>query len=322
MRQDLRISSVNEFLNTLFELPSISNRDGNSQIFWFRGESNIMWKTPLVPNSYRVLAESLKNLKDDLFNSGNLKDLERNINADFYRKSFPFIIEKKIENTAWNRYFLMQHYKIKTRLLDWTENSLLALFFAVSESATIKDDAIVWILQPFKLNNYTINTILGSDKSFMLIPHGTDAEQPQDLLNAENKVRLDELTRRYLRMDFENQDSDILKNIYHPLAIYPLYLDERMSAQKTCFTIFGNKINGLLSIKEHENLLESITIAGDKKIKILNELRLVGIDFDSIYPDLDGLGRSINGKYQREFYDNRETLIHVLSSLGLGKKSE
>jgi len=61
----------------------------------------------------------------DLFNSNNLRDLERKINVDFYQKALPFIISKGIENAPWNMYFLMQHYKVRTRLPEATYPEML-----------------------------------------------------------------------------------------------------------------------------------------------------------------------------------------------------
>ena len=47
--------------------------------------------------------------------------------------------------------FLAQHYGLPTRLLDWTENPLVALYFAVLEQEEASDGCI-WALWPRQLN--------------------------------------------------------------------------------------------------------------------------------------------------------------------------
>jgi len=116
-------------------------------------------------------------------------------------------------------------------------------------------------------------------------------------------------------MDFVKTDDD-RDIIYYPLAIHPTYLDTRMTAQKTCFTIFGNKINGLLSNESNSDFLSSVVIEGGAvKGKMLNELRMLEIDHENILPDLDGIGESINSKFENNFNDNRETLIPIFESI-------
>jgi len=306
MNEKKKIGSVEEFLKAIFSMMGrISIDNDPTNVFWFRGESHDFNKTSLVPSAYRILVDAINDDCDVLLINRGLdiiKDNELNITADFHREALPYIISRKIENTAWNRYFLMQHYKIQTRLLDWTENALLALFFAIIEDKKQednKDDAKVWILQPFNLNNHTIRTIVSLDMDFKVIPAISDTNIKQEIFDESGKMRLDELTRRYLKMDF-NQKSMNAPLQYYPLAIFPSFLDQRMAAQKSCFTIFGNITSGLQSL-DCSDILDYVIIDGIYKKSILNELRLIGIDFSSIYPDLDGLGMSIAKKYEQEY---------------------
>lgn len=58
-------------------------------------------------------------------------------------------------STEWEWLFLMQHHRAPTRLLDWTESPLAALFFAVdSDSRNNKYDGAVWCLSPTRLNRH------------------------------------------------------------------------------------------------------------------------------------------------------------------------
>jgi len=298
-----KAKSVDEFLKMVFEKideKTKMNKNELFDLFWFRGESCEFKKTSLVPGAYR----NIITINDDetfTYTKKQSEYCEMDMNANFDRKALPYIISKKIENTAWNRYFLMQHYKVKTRLLDWTEDALKALYMAINDNTKDVDgkdyDAKVWILNPFNLNIYTMEKLTGKKPKAVIPPLSNDFDKPQDLLRKNKTIRYPELTRRYLTMDFYRKADES----YYPLAIYPPFLDERMAAQKACFTIFGDEYKGagLHKIqKETTNIIDFVTIDGASKKEMLKKLRLIGIDESSVYPDLDGLGKSINDLYK------------------------
>jgi hypothetical protein len=309
-----KAKSVDEFLKMVFKKTFNAKKEEDPfNKFWFRGENSDYKETSLIPSAYRDFVVMVNTAKKEkiLSYSGAERSysyIEQNIRADFDRKALPFILSKRMENTAWNRYFLMQHYNVNTRLLDWTEDAIKALFFALKDNTD--NDAKVWILRPFELNRFTLNELCDLKIRTPVIPLLSDDQyKPQDILDEDGVIRPRELTRRYLKMDFKKEEKYENKR-YYPLAIYPPFLDERMAAQKACFTISGDVYNGKLHdiiklqlscCSPDNKIIDNIVIDGKSKKKMLNELRLIGIDDSSVFPDLDGLGNALKSKYKSEY---------------------
>ena len=103
-----------------------------TRTLWFRGQSDKDFD--LLPSIYR---------------NKNLNYFEREMNRDFKLLSNSLVAKNPSNELEW--LFLMQHYGLQTRLLDWTESPLVALFFAVVDYSMPKDSS-VWILRPSYLN--------------------------------------------------------------------------------------------------------------------------------------------------------------------------
>jgi hypothetical protein len=89
-----------------------------SHSLWYRGCSSALY--PLLPSLYRH--QKLKTPDD-------LASLERQLMTRFRQRSIPYHTRPLIDD--WDTLFFMQHYGVPTRLLDWTENPLIALHFAL-----------------------------------------------------------------------------------------------------------------------------------------------------------------------------------------------
>ena len=83
---------------------------------WFRGHNNGAWK--LTPKLYRVKSPKR-----------GIRIIEDEIRQEFIMRA-PGLIDTG-PLTTWEWYFTMQHFGAPTRLLDWTEGALIALYFAV-----------------------------------------------------------------------------------------------------------------------------------------------------------------------------------------------
>lgn len=67
---------------------------------------------------------------------------EKEILEQFKRESIPYV--DVVPTTPWQWLALAQHNRLPTRLLDWTTNPLVGLWFAVKDPATGDEPGVVW----------------------------------------------------------------------------------------------------------------------------------------------------------------------------------
>ncbi len=103
-------------LESLTKAIQSSNKTFGEEFCWWRGEGRVCDDWKLWPKIYRTTI----NEPGQAFYIMNRAKI-RHSNCPAKDDDWP----------AW--LFLMQHYNYPTRLLDWTESALIALYFAVCQ---------------------------------------------------------------------------------------------------------------------------------------------------------------------------------------------
>ena len=250
---DGEIRSVQDLLMATRK-SGIADKDHAHVRLWFRGQANTAW--PLSPGVYR---KDFPN-KDEAKGLDEAKRLrvERHMTQDFRVQSAGISPESR-DNAAL--YFLQQHYKMPTRLLDWTNSPLAALHFAVEDDKT---DGILFILDAYRL--------------------APTQDVPEDKFRGIATSR-NRLFERGLHVIFDWWEPRCFPTFIMPVR--PDYFDRRIMLQKGCFT-FHPPEKGTLTVTE-PGVMFSHIIPIKSKPDIRSELFLLGIDDFAIYGDLDSL---------------------------------
>jgi FRG domain-containing protein/SET domain-containing protein len=230
---------------------------------WFRGQERATW--PLLPKLYRE-------------KRSNQLETESEIREEFCTRAPALSDYSRLgsngELSNWEWYFVMQHYGAPTRLLDWSESALIALYFALKSNKG-DFDAAVWVLDPWWVNKLVIDTDA-------VIPPADPGTLQKDRDNV----------APWLPGRFKKG----AKVPDFPVAVLPTHTIRRVSAQRSCFTIHGSKYDGLEALvakeKKKSHLLR-IEVPSWAVNQVKQSLNACGIDETTIFPDLEALGRAV-----------------------------
>ncbi len=273
------IYSLNEYLNEI-KLITESWYKINDHIIspWFRGQSSA--KDKPVPSLFHP----------------NCNYDEFWMNMSFRNKASTFDNKTPDVERLDSWLFLMQHLGLPTRLLDWTESPLIALFFSLInfiKNPVNNDNPAIWIIHPFELNKQSIG-------SYSISPTWDPTK----------------IVFRYFQIAFyqfqNDNDNDIeqftkivnVSKIYltYPLAVQTSYVHPRMQAQKSVFTIHGFDKSNFEDLFIDTDLvkngfLRKLVIKGNTA-EMFKDLENLGITESVVFPDLEGLARELKLRFK------------------------
>lgn len=218
---------------------------------WFRGHGDVGWK--LEPTLYRM--PRVEGVGAEHYHERKLLEM-------FQGRALRYL--DHAPRSDWEWLFEMQHHGLPTRLLDWTESHLVALYFAVRD-ARGDADACVWVANPWWLGKQAFG-------DFALHSAHDAKVQPWSPSSAE-------LPRT-------------------PVPIVPVHSSARIQAQRGVFTIHGSKrdaFDRLASECGESGCLRRLVVPKSSVVRVRLELSRAGITESVVFPELPGLCRELRG---------------------------
>lgn len=274
--RSITIKSVNDLLHAIANIQRAQIiDDGNhkavikhqSTEFWYRGQKNWNWR--LDPGIRRPLN-----------NVDEKKELE--YLYQFRQVAAPKFNSLQLDIWGWITY--AQHHALPTRLLDWSTQPLIALYFACENEDEKRQDS--------KIETKPASEIDGA--FYILLPRELNLKAIED--NSQLKCIREEGLPPLLVEDNKDLDPYHPKNgteYNPPIAVRAPLLFERIIFQSGTFTIHpptSPKTDGF------EGCIHKLRIPAECKSKIRDELAILGISPYSIYRDLDRASRDITGR--------------------------
>lgn len=249
---------------TLLEFLDHALQVAQGGVRWFRGQGC----------ATRTLTPSLMR-KAKARDAAEMLQVESRLLTRFRQRSLPFWPEG-YPQSPWEHLFAMQHVRIPTRLLDWTENALVAAYFAADhdparcECKTQACRPTVWVLDPIAFNQANPR-FSGYGSSITILTTTEDITDPW------------------------RPGAEALVMAPDPIAIYGTHNSARIVAQQGTFTVSGKEATPLEELSLVTNSSDILTkIELDvAATELLNQLEVLGIHRSTVFPDLEGLGVDI-----------------------------
>ncbi len=223
--------------------------------YLFRGHADAAW--PLLPSLNRVLGTAIE-VQEAL-------EVEAQLLRLFQSQAHLVMAGQPLpaDNDLLNWWMVMQHYGAPTRLLDWSASPYVAAYFACESLSDVS--GTIWFIHPRSWLN----------------------SASDDLMSGK-------------------PNADLLRSSNAPHMVLPLPAftqSTRTVAQQgyftVCLNLCGKHDELLLDSCDHPLLDDSdimgrFVIPAALKSEFLLQLRLMNVTASSLFPGLDGLGRSMS----------------------------
>jgi FRG domain len=236
---------------------------------WYRGHSDAEWK--LLPSMYRSTVYA---------------DKERELLRDFKIRMSTEAAFNPQNEMDW--LFIAQHHGLPTRMLDWTENPLVALFFAVDNYSNGKNGKVLAI-HPAEYNEAI---------AFSLGNNVHDYKKYGPLISVPTS---DHQYFAFYVLDLIGLNIPRIPHAILPMAFRPKSYFKRSMSQSGVFTIHGNDKRPIDEIERSDLKIVEITIPESYKSKLFRQLFDIGINHGSLFGDPDSIAKSVKYRYSDDY---------------------
>ncbi|OBQ67807.1 FRG domain-containing protein [Mesorhizobium erdmanii] len=256
---------------------------------WFRGQSDASHQlTPGVLRDTTLITDGrgLPIRKGQIITASGSEvtglNPERML-AEFRRQARPFLERPLTNEFEWM--FLAQHHGLPTRLLDWSTNALVALYFAVasvpaSAESGDGDDACQEFLDPsgneYRDDGFAVYVIDPGEINALVC----QISDPIDIASEPERWA------HYL------QPTDN-PGAYFPICVVSPHISSRIRSQSGVFTLHGSNIHPLDWYDVIRPGITKVFIPYASTKNVLSGLHKVGVTKSFIYPGLDSIATDV-----------------------------
>jgi len=267
-RRDIKVATLGEYVSAISSIRDEWLDDPDDEL-WFRGEDDRHRETTLLQELYRSDKPTDKVL-----------EMESRLFDEFKRCGVQYTEFNTEDESNW--YYAMQHHGGPTRLLDWSDGSLMAAHFSMRFKIGPRDlqhDSVVYVLDP----HWLVEHIDGS-------PSAKKRRQFWDMKSKTEKIDQDDRDGEYDNIWLPGAKEDFKED---PLPEHPFLLDteqitRRVASQRSRFKVFGADRDFLRKLAaDEDSKIRRLVFPGKSMPNIQADIRDCGVTESVIFPDLE-----------------------------------